>query len=356
MKTFKSTLLVLGVVFLASLVWHVGPGELARQVRAVGWGVLVFILAEGVANLAHTLGWRHCINRTGPPVPLWRVFRMAMAGYAMNYLLPLASVGGEASKAALLSSSRPTPEAFSSVLLDKLSTAIAHLLLALLGAGLVIWQVHLPAEMLVAMIATTVLLAGGMGTFLLIQRYGKLGALLRWLTERRIGGDIARQASERISEVDAALQRFYREQPLDYLMSIGWHLLGHSAGLLQAWIFLWLLHQPSGLWPVACAGLLSLWFDLLTFAIPLNLGGLEGSRMVALKAIGNHAAAGMAFGICVRIAQLFWVAFGLACYGLFTIHDTGWLKARTQFTRRSPLTPRHLADEQDEIGLDRVER
>jgi hypothetical protein len=177
--------------------------------------------------------------------------------------------------------------------------------------------------MVAAMVFTTGLVAGGMGIFLFLQRHGKLGALLRWLVDRRLGGELARQASLRFSKLDYVLKRFYDEQPMDLLRSIGWHVMGHSAALFQAWLFLRLLHQPVALLRVACAGLLSLWFDLLTFAIPLNLGGLEGSRMLALKAIGNSAATGIVFGISVRIAQLFWVGFGLINHTLFTVQWRG---------------------------------
>ena len=66
---------------------------------------------------------------------------------------------------------------------------------------------------------------------------------------------------------------------------------------------------------VLAAAFLGLWIDLLTFAVPLNLGALEGSRIVALKAVGCGPALGMAFGVAIRICQVFWAVFGLLNYG-----------------------------------------
>lgn len=341
MKKLNIALLSLGFGFLAYLVWRVGPGELGKQVLEVGWGVIPLILCEGLANVIHTLGWRHCITNSHPRVPLSRLFRMAMAGFAINYLLPTASVGGEASRAALLAGHQPAPEAVSSVLLDKLSTAIAHLLLALCGAVFVLWYGKIPSQMWAAMAVTTLLLAGGMGVFLLIQRHGKLGALLRWLSDRGLGGAWALEAARHVSKVDDALKLFYRERPLDFALSVWWHLIGHSAAILQTWLFLWLVHQPAAFSKVACAAFLGLWFDLLTFAIPLNLGALEGSRIVALKAIGNNAPIGMAFGVSVRIAQVFWACFGLISYGLFTVGKPGLpaLRSARKLSSEADLRP-----------------
>ena len=84
-------------------------------------------------------------------MPLLRLFRMAMAGFAINYLTPSASIGGEVSKAALLASDHKGPEAVSSVVMDKLCMAFAHLLLVVLGSLFLLWQVNLPVHLWVAM-------------------------------------------------------------------------------------------------------------------------------------------------------------------------------------------------------------
>ncbi len=332
MKKFNHTLLVLGLGFLAYLVWKVGPDELWHQFGALGWGVVLIILCEGLANLAHTVGWRHCLRRPYPPVSLFRLFRMAMAGFAINYLTPSASMGGEVTRATLLASAQRGPDAVSSVLLDKLMTAVAHLGLVVLGALFLLWRVSLPVELWAAMAVTTALLTTGIAAFLLLQKSGKLGSVFRWLVAHRLGGAFLEKAARRMSDVDESLKEFYRERPRDLVLSASWHLLGHSAAIAQVWLFLSLLHQPAPAASVAAAAFLSLWFDLLTFAVPLNLGTLEGSRILVFKSLGCPALLGMGYGVAIRIAQLFWAGFGLVSYALFQAGGysgiSGWLRAR----------------------------
>lgn len=321
MKKLNRVLLCLGLAFLAYLVWKVGPEKLWHQVSALGWGLVPLVLSEGAGNLAHTVAWRHCINGPRTRVPLLSLFRMAMAGFAINYLTPSASLGGEVSRAALLASHYKVNQAVSSVLLDKLMTAFAHLLLAVLGSLVLLWQVNLPRQLWIAMAATSAVLTGGMVAFLLMQKHGKVGGFLRWLVDHNVGGSPLQQAARQMSEVDEALKQFYRERPGHLWLALGWHVLGHSAALLQAWLFLSLLDQPAPLATVAGAGLLSLWFDLLTFAVPMNLGTLEGSRIVVFNALGCQALLGMAFGVAVRIAQVFWACYGLVSYSFLTTRE-----------------------------------
>jgi len=344
MKRLHSVLILLGLGFLAYLVWRVGPQALWAQFSALGWGVCLLILVEGAANLAHTIGWRHCIHGANGRVSLLRLFHMAMAGFAINYLTPSASMGGEVSRAGLLASTQTGPQAVGSVLLDKLMTALAHLLLAMLGALFLLWRVELPRHLWVAMAVTTVLMTGGIATFLWLQKHGKLGGFCRWLVTHKLGGRAAEQAAGQLSKVDEVLKDFYRERPQDLGLSLGWHLVGHSAAILHAWLFLHLLGQPAPLATVAGAGLLSLWFDLLTFAVPMNLGTLEGSRILVFKALGCEALLGMAFGVAVRIAQLFWACFGLASYAVFAARKPGPV-ARPPRAVLSLVTPRPAEDE-----------
>jgi len=319
MKRVNLALLVLGLGSLVYMVVKVGPGELLQQVRALGWwGIILLIVSEGAANVAHTIGWRHCLGKPKGNLTLMRLFGINMAGYAVNYLTPTASVGGEVSRATLLASTEGGPKAVSSVLLDKLMTAMGHILVVVAGALFLFWRVSLPVQLWVAMAVTTGLLSVAMTVFLFLQMHGKLGGLCRWLVEHNFGGNTLRTAAQQLSKVDQALKEFYSQHPRSLVLAVAWHFLGHSVAIFQAWLFLFLLGQPAPLATVAAAGFLSLWFDLLTFAVPMNLGTLEGSRIVVFKALGCPALLGIAFGVSVRIAQVFWACFGLVSYALMT--------------------------------------
>ena len=317
MKKFHGVMAGLGIGFLIYLVWRVGAVELWHQIKGLGWGVAPLMLSEGVANLIHTAGWRHCLSGEQRRVGLLPLFRMAMAGFAINYLTPSASVGGEATKAALLATDRRGAHAVSSVLLDKLCTAIAHLLLVILGSAIILTELDLPPVLKTAMVVSTILLAGGITGFMLVQKHGKLAAIVRWLAAHRLGGRAVQSAVVRISAVDERLKAFYRQQRSDLVWSIGWHFVGHAMALVQTWIFFRLLGNNVVLTGVLCASILGLWFDLLAFAVPLNLGTMEGGRILALKQAGYNTLQGMTYGVALRIAQLFWVSFGLASYLLF---------------------------------------
>ncbi len=316
MKKLQLILLTLGLVFLGWLVMKIGPRELWRELALLGWGLIPFMFGEGFAEMIHTLGWRQCLSGPLRSLSWWELFRIRMAGYAINYLTPTAALGGEVTKGTLLASHHRGPEAASGVLIGKLCFALAHLIFVVLGACLVLCRVPMPRPLWLAMCLSGVLVGAGMVTFLLLQRYGKLGSVLRWLARGRIGGRALQQAADELTSVDETMKRFYREHPLGLPKAIAWHLFGYSVGILQTWFFFHWLHQNASWTVAACTWFLGMWFDLLTFAVPQNLGTLEGTRVFVMQALGYTAVMGMAYGFAQRLAQLCWSCFGLASYGL----------------------------------------
>lgn len=314
MKRFHTFSVLLGIALLVFLIWQIGAGELWKELALLGWGLVPLILIEGVADIFHTLGWRHCLSDAHRSLPFFRIFRIRLAGYSINYLTPTATLGGEVTKGTLLTLDQGRTGAVTSVLIGKLAYTLAQLLFVSLGSMIVLWGIPLPGGLWPAMLASSALLATGVVGFLLIQKYGKLGALVRWLAARRVGGKFLRSASRHVTEVDDELRGFYSNRPGDLPLAMLWHTLGLTCGIVQSWYFLFLLTDRAS--PTVAAGIwfLGTWFDFTTFAVPLGIGVQEATRVIALKAVGFDLVMGLTYGVTLRLEQIFWAAAGLLCY------------------------------------------
>jgi hypothetical protein len=262
-----------------------------------------------------------------------------MAGYAINYLTPTAALGGELTKGTLLATHHRGPEAASGVLIGKLCFALAHLLFVTLGALLLLWRLPMPPPLWAAMLLCGVLMGSGMTTFFLLQKYGKLGAMVRWLAAKKPAGHPLQKAAHEITAVDGAMARFYRERPADFARAILWHLAGYSIGILQTWLFFRLLHTETS-WTVAAGTwFLGMWFDLITFAVPMNLGTLEGTRVLVFQALGYTSLMGVTYGFAQRLAQIIWACFGLASHALLTSRQAAPATAAKLSPSTNPIFP-----------------
>jgi hypothetical protein len=313
MKKFHVGSILLGIVLLVLLIWKIGLDALWRDLSLLGWGLVPFVLLEGIAAIFYTLGWRCCLSPSHRSFPFSRLFGINLAGNSINYFTPTATLGGEVIKGTLLSMHHRGPEAASGVIIGKLAYALSQLLFVVLGSILILWRIPLPAAGTIAMLMGSSLLGTGIVGFLIVQKRGKLGAVVRWLVAHKVGGKTLQKAADQITQVDQALQLFYKERPGDLPLAMFWHAIGMTCSIGKTWFFLFLLTDGSffmaaGIW------FLGTWFDLLTFAVPLGIGVQEGIRVFAFKALGFGLALGLTYGVALRLQQIFWAGVGLFLY------------------------------------------
>ncbi|MBP8644916.1 MAG: flippase-like domain-containing protein [Syntrophobacteraceae bacterium] len=314
MIKFHTVCVLLGFGLLTFLVLQIGFGELWSQMSLLGWGLVPLVLIEIVADALHTIGWKHCLPGTLRSLSFSRLFRIRLAGYAINYLTPTATLGGEVTKGTLLSLNHAAKGAFQGVVVGKLAYSIAQLLFVSLGSIITLWGVDLPRGVWPALLSGSALLAAGVFGFLIAQKFGKLGAVLRWLSGRRLLGKHLSAVATKATEVDDELRIFYRSHPLEVPIALLWHMAGMACGILQAWYFLYLLTDHASMRLAAGIWCLGGWFDLMTFAVPLGIGIQEATRVFTLKAVGFDAAMGLAYGVTLRLEQILRSGLGLVCY------------------------------------------
>ncbi|MEN6464215.1 MAG: lysylphosphatidylglycerol synthase domain-containing protein [Syntrophaceae bacterium] len=319
MKKFHCGAIAFGLLLLGFLVWETGLDALWREVMLLGLGLVPFTLIEGIVFFFHTIGFRYCLSPRLRAIPFHKLFGIFLSGHAVNYFTPTATIGGEVVKAVLLTSNgsaaadRNGTDAATGVIIGKLSYALTQFGYAFIGSIIILSKIHLPSVGFKLMFASSAVVGAGIIGFLLVQKYGKLGAILRWLAGRNIGGRMLKKGAAYISGVDRSLADFYRDRPLDLFLSIFWHAVGMSFSIVKAWYFLYLLSDgdlamAAGVW------FLGTWLDLITFPIPLEIGVQESIRVIVFTALGFTMAMGLTYGLALRIEQIFWAIAGFAAY------------------------------------------
>ena len=99
--------LALGVAVLAGTVWTIGIETLVRDLRTLGWGLAAILLVQSVDVLLNTGGWALVFPAGERPVGAARLVAVRLAGDAVNYLTPSATIGGELLRVRLLGRAGP---------------------------------------------------------------------------------------------------------------------------------------------------------------------------------------------------------------------------------------------------------
>jgi glycosyltransferase 2 family protein len=241
---------------------------------------------------------------------------MRMAGDAVNYVTPSASIGGEFVKARLLLRRIATTDAMGSVSLAAINQFLSQIVFILAAAPFVAARASAP---IVGDLAV------GVGVFvvLVIAAFVYLGR--RQDAFRRIRAFLVRRGwFERWTRdesgwraLDAAIFGAFRRHPVDNGLSVLFFTFGWAMGAVEIYLILYFLGLPAG-WPEAIAieGL-SMLVDLAFFYVPAKIGTQEGGKYMIFLLLGLNPAGGFALGVVRRLREMGWALLGLLALGYY---------------------------------------
>jgi uncharacterized membrane protein YbhN (UPF0104 family) len=316
--------LLLGLAALAATVWAVGLGTLIRDLRLLGWWLAAILLVESVGVALNTVGWALAFPRGERAVGAGRLLAARLAGDAINYLTPSATVGGELLRVRLLREDVPVSVRWASVSAAKVGQSAAQAVFILLGLALVLPRF---AELLpwpgwlqratVAVAVTVAVVAGATFVWTVGRGFWAMtrGALGRVGLGRLLPASWAGPGRD----VDAALARLGSCRTT---ASLACFVLGWAVGAVEIYLILYCVGDAVD-WRTALAletG--AVLIDGILFFVPAKVGTQEGGKVVLFAALGLNPARGLTVGVVRRIRELTYAGLGLIALG--------WLGTRSR--------------------------
>lgn len=317
-----SLALVLGLAVAVALVVWQGAGEVVRALAGAGWEV-VWVVPLWIVPLAlATEAWRVLFP---PARPIGYPFALhaSWVGFGVNWLLPVAMVGGEAAKVRLMH--RRGIDAglgAATVVVDKTVQVGTQVLFALLGLSLLGGR-YAGGEIVLPAAVAVVLLSVGTWAFYRIQMRGIFGALagaLERLLPRSLPGE---PLDVDPRWVDRTVREIYRD-PGRWARSLAWRMGFRVIWAGEVWLALRLLGHPVGVVEALIVESLGQAGRAAGFLIPGGLGAQEGAVMAAGAAVGVGPEAALALALVKRIRE---IGVGLPALVAWQLEE-GWSALR----------------------------
>ena len=305
MSAARRLLLVIGAGFTLSLLLAMDGMKVKANLAKVGWGFVFILGQEILAFAANTVGWWLVFPAERRPALGGRLLRARMAGDAVNYATPTASLGGEVVRVDLVKDEVGATATTTSVAIAKLTQAFGHALYITLG--LLLGASALPAlegGPAWTLRAAVVSVWAGAGAFLVVQRVLSLERFVGCFTGSRAASDFG-------SRVDAGLRELHSRGGT-LIASVLCFAAGWATGAIEVWTVLVCLGVEASLATVLAIDALTALVDATLFFMPSKLVALEGGAVAIFEWMGLGGAAGLAFGLARRIRQVVWAAVGLA--------------------------------------------
>jgi putative membrane protein len=286
-------------VFTVLIAWQ-GLDTVAATFGLAGWNPLwlpVYFFCLPIA--LSTLSWRAFF---APRPPFLPALHAMWIGLAVNWMLPVAQIGGEFVRARIIARRGVAAgEAYASALVDKTSQALTQLTYAVCGivlfAGL-----HAVPDVTYAAAAFAVVLAAGIYTFYRIQQAGLFVAAVK-LGAKLVGRFDWVRAAEGAGNVDEAVRGIYARRA-DFWKGCAWRFAARVVAAGEVWLAFQFLGHPISVLDAVIIESIGQAVRGAAFIVPGALGVQEGGYMLLAAALGIGPELGLALSLCKRVREL----------------------------------------------------
>jgi putative effector of murein hydrolase LrgA (UPF0299 family) len=243
-------------------------------------------------------------------VGLWELFRVYLAGDAVNYVVVSGNLAGEPLKAHLLRDRLPMVKGLSSVTINKLSEASSMVVFQAFGITLAFAYHLMTPGMAWGSLIAFAAMTTGIACFFWRQKKGLFGWIFLGLSKVGIASAFFEKAGGKAQRLDAQISEFYDTGGPRFLVSLLLNFLGWCGGAVEAYFLLKFLGIEASLPMVFAIEAISILANNLFFFVPARLGGSDGGKVLVFLSMGMTSAMGFSFGLLRRAREIFYVALG----------------------------------------------
>lgn len=328
---------VLGIVAVVVMLFSFDVSfiELWQHITHAGYWLVPIIGVWALIYGINALSWE-CIIRSNSTVEesarisFWRIYRLTITGYALNYATPVGGLGGEPYRIMELSRDMSKEHATSSVILYAMMHIFAHfwfwftsifLYLALAAAG----DLPLSTAVGIALGLITVLFFVALYLFTAGYRHGLVVNIIRWIGMipglKRWSQRFSERHAESLQHIDEQIAALHSQDKRAFYNSLLLEYLSRIVQSLEVFFMLLLFGIDCGggvgglcltfLHSILVVALTSFFANLIGF-LPMQIGVQEGGFVLSIAALGLSAALGIFVSIICRVREIVWIVIGIA--------------------------------------------
>ncbi len=314
------------------LTFKVSFVEMWNNLSRAGYWLVAILLLWMVLYLMNTFTWRIIIRGSGKcKVPFWKLYKVTVTGFALNYATPAGLMGGEPYKVMELTPYIGRERATSSVLLFAMMHIFSHFWYWL--TAVVLYVIFIPLDTQMAVILPLVALFSLSGIYLFVRgyRHGMVVKILNLVAKipgcRKWGRRFIEQHSDELCTIDKQIAQLQQQKKANFFGSFVLEYVGRIMQSLEIFFMLRLVDVQGSMPQLFMYSLMILSFTSLfanlLFFMPLQIGGREGGFAMSTVQMKMSGVGGVLLtlkeamtiavfiSIIVRIRELFWTAVGM---------------------------------------------
>lgn len=311
---YKTLFFLFGIIMLVFLVYKLGLQTITENLIKTGWWFIPVIGIWLIIYQFNALAWYYIIGDEKKEIGYKKILKYTISGFAINYITPIVSLGGEPYKVLELNKHLEKKHSIATVISYNLMHTFSHFFFWLTAIIALLVSIELKnINSIFLILALLICLI----VILLIYSVYKKGIvktsirLLAKLYFARILVKKIKDKQELLDNVDFHITSLYLKRKNDFYSIL---IFEYLARILGCYEFLFILKAISLNISFYYAFLISAGSSLfanLFFFIPMQIGSRESGLYLVFKGLNLTPAVGVYVSLVTRIRELFWILIGL---------------------------------------------
>ena len=316
---YRNIFLIFGIVAVVIMLctFDMEYDELWSNLKRAGMWLPAVIGLWVFIYLMNAWAWYIIIRdgKKGSPIPFWKVYKLTISGFALNYATPVGLMGGEPYRIMELTPYVGASKATSSVILYVMMHIFSHFCFWLFS--ILLYLALYPVDTFLLIVFGLVGFFCSLAIYFFMKGY-KNGMAVRTLRllghvpfAKKWARRFAEEKQEALQRVDSQIAELHKQRKTTFYASLGLEFLARIVGCLEVYFILNVLTDNVSF--IACILIMaftSLFANIFFFS-PMQLGAREGGFALSASGLSIPSAFGVYTSLITRVRELVWIIIGV---------------------------------------------
>ena len=307
----------LAAIAIMFLTFDMEYEELWHNLKRAGLWLPAVIGLWIIIYLFNTLSWYIIIRdgEKGSPIPFWKVYKLTVSGFALNYATPVGLMGGEPYRIIELTPYTGASIATSSVILYVMMHIFSHFCFWFFSIFLYI--VLCPVNLFMGSILTIVGVCCIIAIYFFMKGYknGMAVKSLRIMSKipfiKKWASNFLENKYETLARIDSQIADLHNQRKTTFYVSLLCEFMARIIGCLEVYFILNILTSDVNFASCILIMAFTSLFANLFFFSPMQLGAREGGFALATGGLAISGAFGIYTALITRVRELVWICIGV---------------------------------------------
>lgn len=316
---YRNIFILFGIaaIVIMFLTFDMEYEELWNNLKRAGMWLPAVLALWVIIYLLNTFSWYFIIRdgEKGSPIPFWKVYKLTVSGFALNYATPCGLMGGEPYRIMELTPYTGASKATSSVILYVMMHIFSHF--CFWFASIFLYIVICPVSLFMGVLLTIIGSLCLVAIYFFVKGYRNgmtvktLRILCRMPFVKRWAANFLEKKYDTLKRIDSQIAELHKQRKSTFYASLSFEFIARMLGCLEVYFILNILTSDVSFASCILIMAFTSLFANLFFFSPMQLGAREGGFALATGGLAIPGAFGIYTGLITRVRELVWICIGV---------------------------------------------